>query len=135
MPPYLWGSGPCSRAEAAQVPCCGALRSGSLSQRRRLGEGGYGFVACFQKTCNFGLVGVTYLSLGKALRAWLRIPMHPAMHWNMKPAGDSELKPATPACFYKSFRMMFPKLFKVRSGSISQSYFLRAMTSFGAFHH
>ena len=25
----------------------------------------------------------------------LRIPMHPAMHSNMKPAGDSDLTPAT----------------------------------------
>ena len=43
----------------------------------------------------------------------LRIPMHPAMHSNMKSAGDSDLKPATPACFYRSFWMMFPKLAKV----------------------
>jgi transposase-like protein len=28
-------------------------------------------------------------------RAELRIPMHPAMHSNMKPAGDSDLIPAT----------------------------------------
>jgi hypothetical protein len=27
--------------------------------------------------------------------ASLRIPMHPAMHSNMKPAGDSDLIPAT----------------------------------------
>jgi hypothetical protein len=28
-------------------------------------------------------------------RGSLRIPMHPAMHSNMKPAGDSDLIPAT----------------------------------------
>ena len=61
--------------------------------------------------------------------------MHPAMHSNMKPAGDSDLKPATPGCFYRSFWMMFPKLAKVKSGSISRRCFLRAMTACGGFHH
>jgi len=28
-------------------------------------------------------------------RSIVRIPMHPAMHSNMKPAGDSDLIPAT----------------------------------------
>ena len=31
----------------------------------------------------------------RSRRGRLRIPMHPAMHSNMKPAGDSDLIPAT----------------------------------------
>ena len=40
-----------------------------------------------------------------------------------------------PACFYRSFLMMFPKLAKVKSGSISRRCFLRAMIACGGFHH
>jgi hypothetical protein len=35
------------------------------------------------------------MALTPRFAAWMRIPMHPAMHSNMKPAGDSDLIPAT----------------------------------------
>ena len=41
------------------------------------------------------IVGTSDLFSVRRIYCILRIPMHPAMHSNMKPAGDSDLIPAT----------------------------------------